>query len=69
VPPLDLDIGIAPVVEDQEVIGGVPPAAIYWEGKADVTGRQRDLPVAGNAYVELTGYVIPPPLSAGSQRP
>jgi len=69
VPPLDLDIGIATVAEDQEITGGVPPAAIYWEGKVEVTGRQRDLPVAGNAYVELTGYVILPSQPMGRQNP
>jgi predicted secreted hydrolase len=58
-PQLGLDLLIEPVAADQEITRGVPPAAIYWEGKSIVrdgtTGQ-----VVGRAYVELTGYVNPP---------
>jgi predicted secreted hydrolase len=62
VPVSRLDIEVVPVVAGQEITSGVPPAAIYWEGKARVTGTKSGQPVSGDAYVELTGYVEPPPI-------
>ncbi len=60
VPSQGLDLEIEPVVAGQEITRGVPPAAIYWEGKSSVTGTKDGQPVAGRAYVELTGYVDAP---------
>ncbi len=60
VPSQRLDLEINPVVANQEITRGVPPAAIYWEGKSSVTGTKNGQPVSGRAYVELTGYVVAP---------
>jgi predicted secreted hydrolase len=57
-----MDLIINPAAKDQEVQMGLPPASTYWEGKASVSGRQNRTPVAGNAYVELSGYVEPEPV-------
>jgi predicted secreted hydrolase len=56
---LELDLIVNPVVNDQEVRGGLPLASTYWEGKARVGGRQRGEQISGDAYVELSGYVDP----------
>ncbi len=58
----DLKIEINPVVADQEIISTRPESAIYWEGKVTVRGTRAAIPVTGNGFVELTGYVVPPPL-------
>ena len=57
---LDLDVEIAPVVADQEITEGVPEAAIYWEGKVELTGTYGGEPIDQPGYIELTGYVDPP---------
>ena len=57
---LGLDVEVVPVLDDQEVTEGVPEAAIYWEGKSNVSGTRAGEPVSGRAYVELTGYVESP---------
>jgi predicted secreted hydrolase len=31
----------------------------YWEGAVNVTGRVNETPIAGQGYVELTGYAAP----------
>ncbi len=59
---LNLDVEIEPVVADQEVDEGVPPAAIYWEGKVTQTGTYRGRPIEQPGYVELTGYASPEPV-------
>ncbi|MDP6821712.1 MAG: lipocalin-like domain-containing protein [Dehalococcoidia bacterium] len=57
-----LILAIRPVVSDQEIISTRPESAIYWEGKVAVTGTRNGIPVTGKGFVELTGYVAPPPL-------
>jgi len=59
---LALDVVIDPVVDEQEVQGGLPAASTYWEGKSRISGRQNGEPIGGNAYVELSGYVDPDPI-------
>ena len=59
---LGLDVIIDPVANDQEVQGGLPAASTYWEGKAWIGGLQNGLPIGGDAYVELSGYVDPEPI-------
>lgn len=59
---LSIDLIINPTAKDQEVQLGLPSASTYWEGKASVSGRQNRTPVAGKAYVELSGYVEPEPV-------
>ena len=57
---LDLDIEVVPILDDQEVTEGIPEAAIYWEGKSNVTREPWGESISGRAYVELTGYVESP---------
>ena len=52
VPALALELGIEPVLADQELFTTVR----YWEGAVDVTGRQGRAAIGGRGYVELTGY-------------
>jgi predicted secreted hydrolase len=56
VPAEQLDLTVTPAVKDQELVTGGPTAATYWEGSSHVTGTHAGKPVAGDAYVELTGY-------------
>ena len=51
-PLLGLDIGIRPVLADQELV--TSPG--YWEGAVDVSGTRAGRPLAGRGYVELVGY-------------
>lgn len=56
---LDLDVEIEPVVADQEIDQGLPDAAIYWEGKVQLSGEHRGERIHQPGYVELSGYVEP----------
>jgi predicted secreted hydrolase len=52
VPRLELQLEMAPLIANQELITSVR----YWEGAVTVEGRAGDRPVQGRGYVELTGY-------------
>ncbi len=52
VPKLDLQIEVAPVLRNQELITTVR----YWEGAVDVNGKSGQEVISGRGYVELTGY-------------
>ena len=52
VPSLALDLGVRPVLPDQEL--GTTPR--YWEGAVDVSGRRDARTLGGRGYVELVGY-------------
>lgn len=52
VPKLDLQIEVAPVLRNQELITTVR----YWEGAVDVKGKSGHKVISGRGYVELTGY-------------
>ena len=52
VPSADLRLSITPWLADQEM----DLSYAYWEGAAKVDGTRNGQPVAGNGYVELTGY-------------
>jgi len=58
----ELQIEIYPVIDDQEIISTRPDSAIYWEGKVSVNGTRAGIPITGDGFVELTGYVLPDPL-------
>ena len=53
---LDLDLTLAPTMEEAEfaLTGFVP--MIYWEGSVAATGARNGTPVAGRGFVELVGY-------------
>jgi predicted secreted hydrolase len=55
IPGEDLEIGLRPTVADQE-LDTRATTSIYWEGSQVVSARRRGKALAGEAYVELTGY-------------
>ena len=56
VPSAGLDIGLQPTVPDQELDTRPTTGVVYWEGSQVVTATRDGQTVAGEAYVELTGY-------------
>ncbi|MBX9689776.1 MAG: hypothetical protein K2X27_23910 [Candidatus Obscuribacterales bacterium] len=50
-----IDLKIEALVSDQELASD-RSAISYWEGSCKVSGSKQGKPVAGRAYVELTGY-------------
>jgi predicted secreted hydrolase len=56
IPGEGLEIALAPTVADQELDTRRTTGVVYWEGSQRVTATRRGAPVAGEAYVELTGY-------------
>jgi predicted secreted hydrolase len=62
-PKQDLVLICTPVIPDQELDTRGSTGTIYWEGAIRVEGARGGTPVAGEGYVELTGYdrrVAPP---------
>ncbi|MGH7331009.1 MAG: lipocalin family protein, partial [Polyangiaceae bacterium] len=58
IPSEGLDVTVTPLVLDQELVDPQIGVA-YWEGDCDLRGVDRNRPVRGAAYVELTGYALP----------
>ncbi|MGH7209130.1 MAG: lipocalin-like domain-containing protein [Nitrospiraceae bacterium] len=56
VPSLGLSLSLVPLFPDQELITRRSTQVTYWEGAVRVSGMLRNAPVAGQGYVELTGY-------------
>lgn len=56
VPGHGLTAELAPVLPEQEVDSTATTGKVYWEGATAVRGLRAGRPVAGWAYVELTGY-------------
>ena len=56
IPDKQLAIDLSPTVADQELDTRPTTAVAYWEGSQVVTGTRAGQPLAGQAYVELTGY-------------
>ena len=52
VPSADLRLTLTPWLPDQEM----DVSQKYWEGAVKAAGTRNGQPVAGNGYVELTGY-------------
>jgi predicted secreted hydrolase len=52
IPKLELELDLAPAIEDQELSVGV----VYWEGAIRMKGSLSGKPVGGVGYMELTGY-------------
>lgn len=53
IPRLELHLQAKPLMANQELNTST---ATYWEGAVTFTGKQADNPIAGQGYVELTGY-------------
>jgi len=56
VAPLSLDVTISPLLADQELVTAQSTQVTYWEGACRVEGTRDGRPIAGRAYVEMTGY-------------
>jgi RND superfamily putative drug exporter len=56
IPAKQLTIDLTPTVADQELDTRATTGVTYWEGSQHVTASRNGQPVAGEAYVELTGY-------------
>ena len=67
VPSVPLRVTVTPVLSDQELRTENSTRVTYWEGAVDVRGHYRNAPVAGNGYVELTGYANPLEFDHGSR--
>lgn len=59
VPDLALSLQLSPFLSNQELITNRSTRVTYWEGAVTVDGTRDDTPVAGQGYVELTGYAVP----------
>ena len=51
-----LVIGLHPTVANQELDTRATTGVVYWEGSQVVSATRNGTPIAGEAYVELTGY-------------
>jgi predicted secreted hydrolase len=56
IPSLGLEATVAALVADQELVTEKSTGVTYWEGACRVEGRKDGRPIAGRAYVEMTGY-------------
>jgi len=56
IPSLNLSLQLTPLLADQEFRTSRSTQVTYWEGAVDVAGTERDQPVRGQGYIELTGY-------------
>jgi predicted secreted hydrolase len=56
IPDETLVIDLVPTVADQELDTRASTGVVYWEGSQVVAATRDGLPLAGEAYVELTGY-------------
>jgi predicted secreted hydrolase len=52
----DLDLVVTPTLRDQELDTRSTTGVVYWEGSERVSGTSGGRPIAGQGYVELTGY-------------
>ena len=57
VPGQGLVIDLSPTVADQELDTRATTGVVYWEGSQLVKATRNGVPVGGQAYVELTGYM------------
>jgi len=55
-PTLGLSLDLTPRLSDQELLTSRSTQVTYWEGAVDASGVFRGTAVAGQGYVELTGY-------------
>jgi predicted secreted hydrolase len=56
IPGQGLDLTLTPTLEDQELDTRATTGVVYWEGSQRVSGTRDGTPIAGDGYVELTGY-------------
>ncbi|ULA64242.1 MAG: AttH component of AttEFGH ABC transport system [Nitrospira sp.] len=56
IPSLNLSLELTPLLADQELRTSRSTQVTYWEGAVDAIGTERDQPIRGKGYIELTGY-------------
>jgi len=66
IPGEGLEIGLQPTVAGQELDTRATTGVVYWEGSQTVTATRNGKPVAGEAYVELTGHALGLPAPSAS---
>ena len=59
IPSLGIALRLDPLLENQELLTPSSTRVTYWEGAVDVTGSFENVSVAGQGYVEMTGYDHP----------
>lgn len=57
VPSEQLMLEVVPTLADQELVSQSILGITYWEGSVLVRGTDGGLPISGQGYVELTGYI------------
>ena len=60
IPDRHLVIDLTPTVAGQELDTRATTGVVYWEGSQVVRATRNGVPVAGEGYVELTGYAVRP---------
>ena len=68
IPEEGLIIDLEPTVAAQELDTRPTTGVVYWEGSQVVTATRDGVPVAGEAYVELTGYATGGPVTGPRRR-
>ena len=56
IPECNIELVIAPLVRNQELITSESTGVIYWEGAVGGAGTSKGEKVTAEGYVELTGY-------------
>jgi predicted secreted hydrolase len=56
VPSAKVEVVVAPLVPQQELITEGSSGVIYWEGAVEGKGQSAGKEIACEGYVELTGY-------------
>ncbi len=59
VPSIGLELQIHAAMQNQELAGKTRLSTSYWEGAIDVSGTRAHKPIAGDGYLEMTGYDKP----------
>ena len=60
VPPLGIELDVEATIDAQELQTGESTGVTYWEGAIDARGTRDGASVAGQGYLEMTGYAGPP---------
>ncbi len=47
---------LTPLLKDQELVAYASTGDVYWEGAVSIQGQSNGKSIAGQGYVELTGY-------------
>jgi len=59
VPPLGWKASIRTALDQQELTSTGSLSPVYWEGAIEILGTNREKPVKGVGYLEMTGYAGP----------